>query len=98
MAENFDQFSRHSMQFRATLIFSIFFQHFFLREDLKKIIHLGWLLVRLLYFDFLVQHILKEADQFFFKVLAKFGDYKHNKDIENLLKTKGGWGRGSNFD
>ena len=39
--------------------------------------------VRLFDFDFLVLNILKEADiNFFFKVLAKFGDNKHNKDIQ----------------
>ena len=41
------------------------------------------LLVRLFDFAFLVQNILKEVDiNFFFKVLAKFGDYKPNKDIQ----------------
>ena len=33
----------------------------------------------------LVPNILKEADiNFFFKVLAKFGDYKDNKAIEKV--------------
>ena len=33
-------------------------------------------------FNFLVLNILKEADiNFVFKVLAKFGDYKDNKEI-----------------
>ena len=34
-------------------------------------------------FNFLVLNILKEGDiNFLFKVLAKFFDYKHNKDIK----------------
>jgi len=47
----------------------------------------------------LVLNILKEADiNFFFKVLAKFGDNKHNKDIKKIVAKKcffsieGGWG------
>ena len=50
-------------------------------------------------FNFLVLNILKEADiNFFFKVLAKFGNYKHNKDIKKNCGKKwvffieGGWG------
>ena len=36
-------------------------------------------------FKFWVLNILKEADiNYFFKVLAKFGDNKHNKDIQKL--------------
>ena len=36
-----------------------------------------------------VPNILKEADIiFFFKVLAKFGDYKHNKDITKNVEKK----------
>ena len=32
------------------------------------------------------QNILKEADiNFFFNVLAKFGDYKDNKDIKKMV-------------
>ena len=32
-------------------------------------------------------NILKEADiNIFFKVLAKFNDYKHNKDIKKVLE------------
>ena len=47
-------------------------------------------LVRLFDFNFLVHNILKEADiNCFFKVLAKFGDYKHNKDIKKLWKKNG---------
>ena len=39
--------------------------------------------VTLFDFNFLVLYILKEADiNLFFKVLAKFGDNKHNKDIK----------------
>jgi len=41
----------------------------------------------------LVLNILKEADiNFFFKVLAKFGDNKHNKDIKKngFFTSKGG--------
>ena len=41
------------------------------------------------YFNILVLNILKEADiNFFFKVLAKFGDYKHNKDIKKIVEKK----------
>ena len=44
--------------------------------------NLGFL-VTLFDFDFLVQNILKEADiNVCFKVLAKFTDYKHNKNIK----------------
>ena len=40
-------------------------------------------------FNFLVLNILKEADiNFFFKVLAKFGDNKHNKDITKIVEKK----------
>jgi len=50
----------------------------------------------------LVLNILKEADvNFFFKVLGKFGDNKHNKDIkkncgkQNVFSSiVGGWGGG----
>ena len=36
-------------------------------------------------FAFLVQNILKQVDiNFYFKVLAKFGDYTDNKDIQKL--------------
>ena len=36
-------------------------------------------------FHFFGPNILKEADiNVFFKVLAKFGDYKHNKDIKKI--------------
>ena len=32
---------------------------------------------------------IKEADiNFFFKVLAKFGDNKHNKDIKKIVEKK----------
>ena len=55
--------------------------------------------VELFDFNFLVLNILKEADiNFFFKVLAKFGDNKHNKDIKKNCEKKcffsidGGWG------
>ena len=51
------------------------------------------LLVRLFDFAFLVQNILKEVDiNFFFKVLAKFGDYKHNKDIKEMWEILIFWG------
>jgi len=47
----------------------------------------SWQLFRLFDFDLIVQNIIKEADiNFFFKVLAKFGGYKHNKDIKKLWK------------
>ena len=37
-------------------------------------------------FNYLVLNILKEADiYFFFKVLAKFGDNKYNKDIKSKI-------------
>ena len=40
-------------------------------------------------FNCLVLNILKEADiDFFFKVLAKFGDNKHNKDIKQIVGNK----------
>ena len=40
-------------------------------------------------FNFLVLNILKEADiNFFFKVLAKFGDNKHNKDMKKIVEKK----------
>ena len=40
-------------------------------------------------FTFLVLNILKEADiNFFFKVLAKFGDNEHNKDIKKIVEKK----------
>ena len=40
-------------------------------------------LLALFDFNFLVQNILKEGDiNFFFKVFAKFGGYKHNEDIK----------------
>ena len=36
--------------------------------------------------EFLVQNMLKEADiNFVFKVLAKNGDYKDNKDIKKIV-------------
>ena len=36
-------------------------------------------------FNFLVLNILKEADiNFFFKVLAKFGDHKDNRGIKKF--------------
>ena len=42
--------------------------------------------VRLFDFNFLVLNILKEADiNFFFKVLAKFGDNNHKKDIKKMF-------------
>ena len=50
-------------------------------------------------FDFRVQNILKETDiNLVFKVLAKFGAYKHYKDIKKKCGKKnqsieGGWGR-----
>ena len=46
----------------------------------------------------MVLNILKEADiNLFFKVLAKFGNNKHNKDIKKIVEKKcffsieGGW-------
>ena len=52
-------------------------------------------------FNFLVLNILKEADiNFFFKVLAKFGDNKHNKGIKKncgkkmFFSIEGGCGGG----
>ena len=37
-------------------------------------------------FHFFGPNILKEEDiNFIFKVLAKFGDYKHNKDIKKMF-------------
>ena len=50
-------------------------------------------------FEFQVQNILKEAENnFLFKVLAKFGVNKHNKDIKKncgkkcFFPSKGGGG------
>ena len=61
--------------------------------------------VKLFDFNFLVLNILKEADiNFFFKVLAKFGDNKHNKDITKIVgkkcffSLKGGGGEGVKFE
>ena len=47
------------------------------------------LAVGLFDFNFLVLIILKEADNyFFFKVLAKFVDDIHNKDIKRIVEKR----------
>ena len=53
-------------------------------------------------FNLLVLNILKEAAiNIFFKVLAKFGDKKHNKDIKKIVEKNDffplKWGGGVKF-
>ena len=44
------------------------------------------MLVKLFDFHYFPKNILKEEDIiFFFKVLAKFGEYKDKKDMKNIL-------------
>ena len=47
------------------------------KSSLEKNVYFGKIL------PLFIQNIVKEADvKFFFKVLAKFGDFKDNKDIK----------------
>ena len=77
-----------SFLFAETTVCFILFIYIFLREGFNKRQKLC-LSVWLFDFIFLILNILKEADiNFFFKVLAKFGDNKHKKDIKKNCRIK----------
>ena len=70
----------------------MFFSHEKYKDDQIGLINFSLLVgsgqksVGLFDFNFLVLNILIEADiNFFFKVLAKFGDNKQNKDINKIV-------------